>query len=107
MIKRNDDNIICDDACLDVVGRYTVIIGNMEFDTVCVMDIESYENGVVTEQYVDKNGKTVLWRRFNADDWKLTHYKDYWTNKLPQNEKIFVNGKTYVHWYDCISDYIV
>lgn len=106
-IKRNDDNVICDKIkCLDIVGRYTVIIGSKEFDTVCVMDIESYESGVVTEQYVDRNGRTVLWRRFNADDWKLSYYKDYWSNKLPQNEKLFVNGKAYVHWYDCISDYV-
>ena len=108
LITRNGDKVTCNSEkeCMDVVGRYTVIIGNKEFDTVCVMDIESYDEGVVTEQFIDKNGKTVLWRRFNADDWKYDRYKNFWSNILPENEKIYVNGKTYVHWYDCISDYI-
>ena len=109
LIGRDVDRITCssDRDCMDVVGRYTVTIGNKEFDTVCVMDIETYDDGVVTEQFIDKNGKTVLWRRFNADDWKYDRYKDFWSNLLPDNEKIYVNGKTYVHWYDCISDYII
>ncbi len=92
---------------MDIVGRYTVIIGNMEFDTVCLMDIESYDTGVVTEQYIDKNGKTVLWRRFNADNWKFSRYNKSWSEMLPDNEQITVNGRKYVHWYDCISDYIL
>ncbi|MGN0521498.1 MAG: RNA polymerase sigma factor [Eubacterium sp.] len=95
------------ESCMDVVGRYTVIIGNKEFDTICVMDIESYDTGVVTEQYIDKNGKTVLWRRFNSDDWAYNRYQQKWSDKLPYNEQIMVNGKPYVHWYDCISDYIL
>ena len=109
LIERNGDRITCNSEkdCMDVVGRYTVTIDNKEFDTICVMDIETYDEGVVTEQYIDKKGRTVLWRRFNADDWKLDRYKDLWSNLLPDNEKINVNGITYVHWYDCISDYII
>lgn len=94
-------------SCMDVVGRYIVNIGNKAFDTICVMDIESYDEGIVTEQYIDKNGKTILWRRFNADDWHYEKYQQKWSKKLPDNEQITVNGKTYVHWYDCISDYII
>ena len=30
-----------------------------------------------------------------------------WSELLPQNDKIIVNGTTYVHWYDCITDYIL
>ena len=26
---------------------------------------------------------------------------------LPDNERLTVNGEIYVHWYDCISDYIL
>lgn len=47
---------------LDIVGRYTVTIGGKRYDTVCVMDIETYNCGVVSEQFLDKNGKTILWR---------------------------------------------
>ncbi len=92
---------------MDIVGRYTVTIANQEFDTVCLMDIESYDTGVVTEQFIDKNGKTVLWRRFNTDDWAYDRFKIKWSEKLPDNEQILVDGKIYVHWYDCISDYIL
>lgn len=109
IISRNKNTIITktDEECMDIVGRYIVTIGNKEFDTVCVMDICSYDSGVATEQYIDRNGKTVLWRRFNADDWKFEKYNQKWSEKLPSNERIIINGKVFVHWYDCISDYIL
>lgn len=109
IITRNNNIIEVGEKeyCMDVVGRYTVMIDKKEFDTICLMDIKSYDTGVVTEQYIDRNGKTVLWRRFNADDWNFDKYKQKWSEKLPFNEQLIVNGKTYVHWYDCISDYVI
>lgn len=95
------------DFLLDIVGRYLVTINGNSYDTVCVMDIETYNCGVVSEQYLDKNGRTILWRRFNRDDWAIDRYKKLWSEQLPDNEKIVVNGTTYVHWYDCITDYIL
>ena len=95
------------DFLLDIVGRYTVTIGGKSYDTVCVMDIATYNYGVVSEQFLDKNGKTILWRRFNRDDWAIDRYKKLWSEQLPGNEQLIVNGTTYVHWYDCITDYIL
>ena len=95
------------DFLLDIVGRYLVTINGKSYDTVCVMDIETYNCGVVSEQYLDKNGRTILWRRFNRDDWAIDRYKKLWSEQLPDNEKIVVNGTTYVHWYDCITEYIL
>ena len=92
---------------LDVVGRYTVTIGGKTYDTVCVVDIECYNGGVLSEQFLDQNGRTVLWRRFNRDDWAIRRYKKRWTEALPNNERLYVNGEVYVHWYDCITDYIL
>ena len=92
---------------LDAVGRYEVQINGKTYDTICVIDAGAYETGVVTEQYLDLNGKTVLWRRFNRDDWMQESYKRPWTELLPENERITVDGVTYVHWYDCITDYIL
>ena len=92
---------------LDIVGRYRVEINRKTFETVCVIDAGAYEEGVVTEQYLDRNGRTVLWRRFNRNDWMHESYGKNWTEMLPQNERITVDGETYVHWYDCISDYIL
>ncbi|MGN0114853.1 MAG: RNA polymerase sigma factor [Acutalibacteraceae bacterium] len=108
-ILRNGNDVKCDDKpfLIDIVGRYTVTIGGKEYDTVCVMDIGTYNRGVVSEQYLDKNGRTILWRRFNRDDWAFDRYKQKWSEKLPNNERIYVNGETYVHWYDCITDYIM
>lgn len=107
IVKREGDCITSPENVLDIVGRYTVEINGRQYDTVCLMDIETYDKGVVTEQYIDKNGRTILWRRFNADDWKLEKYNILWSDKLPDNERIIFNDKVYVHWYDCISDYIM
>ena len=93
---------------VDVVGRCRVTIGGKSYDTVCVMDIECFNDAVASEQYVDQNGRTVLWRRFNRDDWAIDRFGGKpWSEKLPDNERLTINGETYVHWYDCISDYIL
>lgn len=95
------------DFLLDIVGRYTVTIGGKQYDTVCVLDVEAGGCGVVSEQFLDKNGRTILWRRFNRDDWAQDTYKKPWSQLLPENDRLTVNGATYVHWYDCITDYIL
>lgn len=92
---------------LDIVGRYSVTIGEKSYDTVCVMDVETYDGGTVSEQFIDKNGRTILWRRFNRDYWAIDRYGECWSKRLPDNERITVNGVTCVHWYDCITDYIL
>ena len=93
---------------VDIVGRYAVTIGEKVYDTVCVMDIQCFNDGVVSEQYLDRNGRTVLWRRFNKDDWALEHFGgNPWSQQLPGNEQLTVNGDIYVHWYDCLSDYVL
>ena len=92
---------------LDIVGRYTVTINGKSFDTVCVMDMGLYGSGVVSEQFLDRNGRTILWRRFNRDDWAIDRYGKPWSQLLPDNERLTTNGRTFVHWYDCITDYIL
>ncbi|MCH5266099.1 MAG: RNA polymerase sigma factor [Lachnospiraceae bacterium] len=109
LLVREGNNITGDvkSEILDIVGRYTVTIGGKDYDTICVMDIECFNDAIASEQYLDKNGKTILWRRFNRDDWAFVHYGQKWTEKLPDNERLQINGETYVHWYDCITDYIL
>ncbi len=92
---------------LDIVGRYTVTIGGKRYDTVCVMDIGTYNCGVISEQFLDKEGKTILWRRYNRDNWAIDRYKKPWSEQLPDNDRLTINGTTYVHWYDCITEYIL
>ena len=105
-----DANVIAghtDKEVVDIVGRYTVTIGGKSYDTICVMDIQCFNDGVASEQYLDKNGRTILWRRFNKNDWAYNRYEKLWTEMLPENETLIINGETYVHWYDCITDYII
>ena len=93
---------------LDIVGRYDVTICGKTYDTVCVIDISTYNNGVVSEQFLDKNGRTILWRRFNKNDWHVERYcGKLWSEQLPGNDKLIVDGETYVQWYDCITDYVL
>lgn len=95
-----------DKETVDVVGRYSVTIDGKTYDTICVMDIQCFNDGVASEEYLDKNGRTVLWRRFNKNDWAYKRYGKLWTEMLPDNERLIINGETYVHWYDCVTDYI-
>ena len=121
IIKKNGNIINC--VCLgvskdiliaDIVGRYDVEINGKIYDTVCFMDINVYNPGILSEQYIDQNGRTVLWRRFNRNDWNIERYNEHfkckdklWNEILPENEQYTVNGDIYVHWYDCITDYIL
>ena len=92
---------------MDVVGRYNVTIGGRSYDTICVVMHEAYMGGMASEQFIDQYGRTILWRRYNANDWKIDHYGRPWTELLPDSEALIINGKTYVHWYDCITSYIL
>ncbi len=88
----------------DIVGRYSITINNKRYDTVRLIFME---DRILTEQYLDQNGRTILWRRFNRNDWGFERYGKPWTEKLPENERLTVNGAVFVHWYDCITDYIL
>ena len=91
----------------DIVGRCRVTIRGRVYDTVCAMDVMTFSDSVLSESYLDANGRTVLWRRFNRDDWAIEHFGGTkWSERLLQNERLTVNGQTFVHWYDCITSYI-
>ena len=91
----------------DIVGRYRVTLNSVVYDTVRLIDYENgNQGGMLCEYYLDANGRTILWRRFNKNDWAYNRYGKLWTEMLPENEKLTVNGETYVHWYDCVTDYI-
>lgn len=92
---------------LDICGRFDVTINGKTYDTVCLMDIETYDASVMTETYLDREGKIILWRRFNRNDWNFSRIGQLWTERLPENEVVTINGETYVHWYDCIFDNIL
>lgn len=104
----NQLTMLTDNDVSDIVGRYTVTIREISYDTVRLIDYqEGTQGGMLCEHYIDKNGRTILWRRFNRNDWAYSRYGKLWTEMLPENETLTVNGQTYVHWYDCITDYIL
>ncbi len=109
IIKREENiiNYSQDREVNDIVGRYTVIINKREYDTVCLMTLGHFGGIVAIEQYIDSSGRTVLWRRFNRNNWAFNRYGKLWSEQLPDNERLVINGETYVHWYDCITDYII
>ena len=96
---------------MDVVGRYAVTINGKRYDTVCLIMPNTcnniYDKGCCSEQFIGQNGRTVLWRRFNPDNWRVERYGMPWTEKLPENQRLTINGETYVHWYDCITEYVI
>ena len=89
-------------GAMDIVGRCEVTLDGSTHDTVCLMDLGMYYQGMVSEQYIDRSGHTVLWRRFNRDDWEMDRYGKAWSALLPDNEQLIVYGQKYVHWYDCL-----
>ena len=117
LIKKSGNDIISlkGKHLMDVIGRYEVEMNSKTYDTICLIDIELYDTGTLAEYYIDQNGRTVLWRRFNPNGWKIQRYNEYfncekgklWSEMFPDNEQMTVNGEIYVHWYDCITDYIL
>lgn len=104
LIRRNGQAVTAPEEGfpVDIAGRCELTLDGTVYDTVCLMDLGEYNEGVVSEQYLDRDGRTVLWRRFNRDDWALDRYGKKWSEILPDNEQITINGVKYVHWYDCL-----
>ena len=77
-------------------------LDGVAYDTVCLMDFGMYDQGTLSEQFIGRDGRTVLWRRFNRDNWAIDRYGKRWSELLPENEQLTVNGELFVHWYDCL-----
>lgn len=103
LIRGSGCELFCDleGDVVDVIERDTVTILGRQYDTVRLFYRAA--NGTASEQYLDRNGRTILWRRFNRHDWQGRN----WLELLPDNDRLTINGETYVHWYDCITDYIL
>ena len=55
------------------------------------------------EAYLEKNGRTVLFRRYNGRKWKLGGERRPWDEAFPEHRRLVIEGVTYVHWYDCLT----
>ncbi|QQY79280.1 RNA polymerase sigma factor (sigma-70 family) [Keratinibaculum paraultunense] len=90
----------------DIVGRYLVKIGNKEYDTIRQIYFNSHNE--LVENYINTEGKVVLFRRFNRFDWRYKKgYDQLWTDMFPYSDRIILNGDIYVHWYNCLPIYVI
>ena len=112
LVERGSEEAFHDlsNAVLGLIGTYDVSVG--ETTQRCLRVIETHSDcGILVDGYVRGDGRTVLFRRYNA--------APYWSNKQPGrenwpgaverlaalgNHRIVVDGVEYYHWYDCITD---
>ena len=103
LITRRGDSYTATQAdALDVVGRCELTLDGKVHDCIAVMDLTAAGEGVASLQFLNHDGRTLLWQRYNRDDWELSRYGKRWSELLPDNDRITVNGETFVHWYDCL-----
>lgn len=110
IMKQTDEGIVflAENDISDIVGRFKISINGVTHDTIRLIDYQTCGNNeaMLCEYYLDRNGRTILWRRFNKNNWAHMRYGKLWSEMLPKNERLIVNGEIYVHWYDCVTDYI-
>lgn len=87
------------------LGFHTVALGETAHECLRVLDLRGVpsEVGVLVEAYVNREGRTVLFRRYNGRLWGGAGARE-WDQALPHHEVITVDGVKYVHWYDCLTD---
>jgi hypothetical protein len=77
------------------------------FECLRVLDRSKDNPMILVENYMSREGRTVLFRRYNHPLWKLERYKQRWDEKFPEAQRITLSGEEYIHWYDCLSDYVL
>lgn len=87
-------------------GMFSVQIGSRRACT-CLRVIDTSgepdEGGELVEAYLNRAGRTVLFRRYNGLRWRTKDGDPTWLEKLPGHAQLVVNGVTFVHWYDCLT----
>lgn len=93
------------------MGVYQVTIGGRSFTCLRVLDVAPVftEESILMEAYLTREGRTVLCRRYNGRQWHRqpgsAHAdKPPWDERFPTHNRIVIDGVTFVHWYDCLSD---
>ena len=92
-----------DNSILTGAGVFEVSIGGEKFECLRVIDKSKNNSKVLVEHYINRNGRTILFRRYNHVEWKKDKYKQLWSDKLPNAQRLFLNNEMYIHWYDCLS----
>jgi len=94
-------------------GVFDVQIGQQRFTCLRVFEIEkeATERDVMIEAYITRAGRTVLFRRYNGNRWAKKDAPPHnwgekmtWEEDLPHTDRMVIDGVTYVHYYDCLTD---
>jgi hypothetical protein len=101
-------------------GMFDVTVGQRPAQCLRVIDLElrggaehtadAIEKSLLAESYHTVDGRLFLFRRFNGRQWALRPGSPYagdpraWDERLAGNQRLVINGATFVHWYDCLSD---
>jgi hypothetical protein len=88
-------------------GMYTVQIGEQRYTCLRVLDIDDQPTAYDTlvEAFIDPAGRTVLCRRYNGR--LYPHQRGQaWDEVYPHNQRMKINGVTFVHWYDCLPSFV-
>lgn len=89
------------------MGVCGVRVGDRSFTCLRVLDVpgEFSEESLLMEGYLTREGRTVLCRRYNGRLWQGgAGGKTPWDEEFPDNNRIVIDGVTFVHWYDCLCD---
>ena len=94
-------------------GVFDVQIGQQRFTCMRVFEIEkeATERDVMVEAYITQAGHTVLFRRYNGNRWAKKDAPPHnwgekmtWEEDLPHTDRMVIDGVTYVHYYDNLTD---
>ena len=93
-------------------GVFDVHVGGRQFTCLRVFEVEknATERDVLIEAYITRAGRTVLFRRYNGSRWGKRDAPPHnwgeamtWEEDLPANDRIVIDGVTYVHHYDILT----
>ena len=93
-------------------GVFDVHVGGRQFSCLRVFDMKknATERDVLIEAYITRAGRTVLFRRYSGSRWGKSEVPPHnwgnamtWEEDLPANDRIVIDGVTYVHHYDNLT----
>lgn len=93
-------------------GVFDVHVGGRQFTCLRVFDLKknATERDVLIEAYITRAGRTVLFRRYSGSRWGKCDAPPHnwgnamtWEEDLPENDRIVIDGVTYVHHYDDLT----
>lgn len=99
--------------CADIgAAMWRVRIGDRRFTCLRVID-EIRSEDTLMEVFLTRRGRTVLCRRYNERLWERDNAAVWrkwcnceprpWDEQLPDHARIVIDGRVYVHWYDCLT----